>query len=462
MGKAAGRVLPAFDLVDLIVLKHFSVYTMFIIGSYGVYSIAKRRLSCQYGGLLAAALFFLSPRLFGNAFYNSKDIVFLSFFVMSVNYVLLAAEDRNPKNIFLSALFTALAVSARFIGIVSMFSGCFIWIVNWHRSHIPFGRIFVSIAGFTAGTLLLIYAFYPFLWPSPFQRASDVISAMSAFTRHGDDSLLDGKFVRSSLEPFYVVHWIAITLPLMFIAMSLFGQISGFILMLRRTLSLSLWKNGNELCDYITTGLGIVPVLATLIKHPWLYDSWRHLYFLIPCFSVSAAVGIFSLASFLRNEKARKTAALWIGSAAIMESLAGIICFFPYPNCYFNEAAGTNLISKYDLDYSGTTGYEALMRILNHNKNTSSPVSIASDSTGLAVERLGLWMKLISFDGVFPDYVITNRSQLTEIEKTLYHEFSAIRTPGGEVLMRILAPNANRDSFCRAQRALCEIKCCSK
>lgn len=458
IGKAAALIISGFGWDDLIIMRHIAVYLVFVLGTYGVYSIARVRLGSSYGGLLAAALFFLSPRLFGNAFYNSKDIVFLSFFVLSVNYVLLAADKRRIGSVLLAALFTALAVSVRFIGIFTLFLGVFVWCVSWRRDGCGVRRIAAAAGGFVILTLLLVYAFYPFLWPAPISRMHDVVFAMSKFTRHTDIGLFNGQFIKSSEMPFFVPRWMAITLPFLFMAACLWGQLQAFALILRRTFSLSLWKDGNELSDYVVAGLGLSPVIASVFVHPWLYDGWRHFYFVMPFLSVSAAVGIFSIASFAG--KNAKIAAVSLGALAIAESIAGVFWFFPYPNCYFNAVAGSDLIRKYDLDYAGTSGYEALVQILSSQKKLDRPVNVASDSINLMVimPRLGSAMKLIGInEKVMPDYVLSAVPEFTEVETKLYREVSAVRTIGGETLIRILAPNEYRDGFCKTHAEQCKI-----
>ena len=458
IGKAAALIISGFGWDDLIIMRHIAVYLVFVLGTYGVYSIARVRLGSSYGGLLAAALFFLSPRLFGNAFYNSKDIVFLSFFVLSVNYVLLAADKRRIGSVILAALFTALAVSVRFIGIFTLFLGVLVWCVSWRRERCSFRRIAGTAGGFVILTLLLVYAFYPFLWPSPVSRMHDVVFAMSKFTRHTDIGLFNGQFIKSSEMPFFVPRWMAITLPFLFMAACLWGQLQAFALILRRTFSLSLWKDGNELSDYVVAGLGLAPVIASVIAHPWLYDGWRHFYFVMPFLSVSAAAGIFCIASFAG--KKANIAAASLGALAVIESIAGIIWFFPYPNCYFNAAAGSDLIRKYDLDYAGTSGYEALVQILSSQKKLDRPVNVAADSINLMVimPRLGSAMKLIGInEKVMPDYVLSGTPELSEVEKKLYREVSAVRTICGETQIRILAPNEYRDGFCKTHAEQCQI-----
>ena len=149
-----------------------------------------------------------------------------------------------------------------------------------------------------------------------------------------------------------------------------------------------------------------------------------------------------------------------MSALAIIESLAGIFWFFPYPNCYFNAAAGSDLIRKYDLDYAGTSGYEALAMILSSQKKLDRPVNVATDSINLMViiPRLGPSMKLIGInEKVLPDYVLSGVPELSDIEKKLYREVSAVRTIGGETLLRILAPNEHRDRFCLSHAEKCLI-----
>lgn len=460
VGHLAYKVFPVFDLSYLIVLKHTAVYMVFLLGTSGVYYMAKRRTGSFYGGLTAALVFFLSPRLFGNAFYNSKDIVFLSFFALSVNYILLTADRFRISSLFLAAFFTALATSARIIGIFSLFFGAFVFFVDWYRSGWSLRKTTAAVGCFCGLTLLLIYISYPYLWPSPFSRIYDVIKTMSKFSRHPDIGFVDGERIRTSLSWSYLTLWVSITLPYTFIALALCGSLKGIALIIRRTCMLSLWQNSKELCDYATTGLGIAPIIVSLFIHPWLYNGWRHFYFLMPFLSVATAVGIYFLASIFVNSKARSFIKMWFAAVVVFESLVGLIMYFPYPNCYFNTAAGANVIERYDFDYAETSAYDALVKILSYQKNMSKPISIAADDMDLrqVSPRLGQADKMVSFtEKVMPDYVISSLPEKTEIERQLYDEVSVITTLGGEVVLRILVPNGKRDSFCKANAEKCKI-----
>lgn len=85
---------------------------------------------------------------------------------------------------------------------------------------------------------------------------------------------------------------------------------------------------------------------------------------------------------------------------------------------------------------------------------------MASDSIDLLkiMPRLGSAINLIDAnEKVTPDYVLSGMPELTGIERKLYTEVSAVRTAGGEVLLRILAPNEKRDDFCRSDAKKCII-----
>ena len=103
---------------------------------------------------------------------------------------------------------------------------------------------------------------------------------------------------------------------------------------------------------------------------------------------------------------------------------------------------------------------EALVRIISYHGNISKPINVTSDSIDLRQirPRLGAARHLINInEKVMPDYVLSNRREIPEIEKKLYHEVSSIQTLGGEVIMRILVPNENRDSYCKSHAQECRI-----
>lgn len=79
IGKAAALIISGFGWDDLIIMRHIAVYLVFVLGTYGVYSIARVRLGSSYGGLLAAALFFLSQGFSATPSTTARTLSFFPF-----------------------------------------------------------------------------------------------------------------------------------------------------------------------------------------------------------------------------------------------------------------------------------------------------------------------------------------------------------------------------------------------
>ncbi len=66
------------DTRDIFLFRHLVTFLVCLGGAYAVYSLALRRFADRRIALLAVAFLVLTPRLFAESFYNSKDAVFLA------------------------------------------------------------------------------------------------------------------------------------------------------------------------------------------------------------------------------------------------------------------------------------------------------------------------------------------------------------------------------------------------
>jgi len=66
--------------------------------------------------LIGSIILVLSPRIFANSFYNNKDLVFLSFFIISSFYAIKFINNQNLKNSFYFSIFAALSIDVRILG----------------------------------------------------------------------------------------------------------------------------------------------------------------------------------------------------------------------------------------------------------------------------------------------------------------------------------------------------------
>ena len=69
---------------EMFFARHMTIFLYFVTGVVGFYFLLKRIVKQWPLALLGCSLLVTSPRIFGDAFYNSKDIPFLVAFILCV------------------------------------------------------------------------------------------------------------------------------------------------------------------------------------------------------------------------------------------------------------------------------------------------------------------------------------------------------------------------------------------
>ena len=65
-------------------IRHFFNYLIFFISVYYFFVIIKTRYKSLISAILGAAFLIISPRIFAESFYNSKDVLFLSVYIFGL------------------------------------------------------------------------------------------------------------------------------------------------------------------------------------------------------------------------------------------------------------------------------------------------------------------------------------------------------------------------------------------
>jgi 4-amino-4-deoxy-L-arabinose transferase-like glycosyltransferase len=86
-------------------------------GLFAVYRLATRRFEDWRVGLLAAAFLVLTPRMFAESFYNSKDLVFMALFAIATNTMIGFVTKPRVQTALVHALATAVAIDVRIMAI---------------------------------------------------------------------------------------------------------------------------------------------------------------------------------------------------------------------------------------------------------------------------------------------------------------------------------------------------------
>ena len=211
------------DKKNVFMFRHLLTFLVALAGIYAVKRMADRRFSDWRIGLLAALFLVLTPRLFAESFYNSKDVVFMAFFAIAMNTMIAFVLKPSFKTAFLHALASAVAIDVRIMAVILPAATVAILIVRLLKRELPIPVTCRALAVYLAAACILVPAMWPWLWSDPIGNFVQAFKNMSKF-RWDDEVLYMGRFVRSTDLPWhYVLVWISITTPLLYLALFLVG-----------------------------------------------------------------------------------------------------------------------------------------------------------------------------------------------------------------------------------------------
>ena len=353
------------------VLRHILTYLFFLVGCWALYKTVALRFSSTLLGLASVAMMVLSPRIFADSFYNSKDIVFMSAVAIATYAMQRLFDKKDLASALLFGFVTAFAINIRIIGII--FPIALIAIVSigllTRKQPLRASLLFFYLAVSTGLTIV----FWPWLWSNPIDHFMLAFSNMSKFRWDGWILYLGNYYPSTNLPRHYLITWIIISTPVVYLL--LFGV--GACSIIKKTIAnkFDLWRNPSELQDLIFLGLFFSPVVLVLIYRPVLYDGWRQFYFIYPVFICLAIRGL-ALALELKSSKGLRvfrTLLLSAFGATLIYVAQWMITHHPHQNLYFNALTPKDSAQSLDspsqifeLDYWGTTNVRALRYLLQY------------------------------------------------------------------------------------------------
>ena len=215
---------------DIFLYRHFFTFLIFFISLIFFYMILKKRFHSYLFAILGVLLLVLSPRIFAQSFYNSKDIIFMSLNIINLYYGIRYLRNSNLKNGILFSVSSGLSIGCRILGIYLPVLICIFKIIQILRSNKGLKKQFLQLFQVFVLILLATYIFWPYLWANPF------INFYKAFVNIGflDVNLYNfflGEYIPVQFVPWnYSFIWIAVTTPISYIILFLIG----IVLIVRR------------------------------------------------------------------------------------------------------------------------------------------------------------------------------------------------------------------------------------
>lgn len=375
---ALEALLRLSDKRDIYMFRHLLTFMVCFLGTIAVYRLATRRFSDWRLGLLAALFMVLSPRLFAESFYNSKDAVFMAVFAIGMTTAVSFVLAPAVRTALAFAGATAFAIDIRLMAVIFPVVATAGLAARLLRRELPMRPAIQAWAVYLIATCVLTVVFWIWLWSHPVDRFVEAFGNMVNFRWQGD-TLLMGKMVSEKQLPwFYGPVWLSVTTPPLYLVLFVVG-VAG-IVQRAVTRGTAFWKGDTELQDLFFLGMALAPFITVALSHSILYGGWRHLYFVYPAFLLIAVRGCQLIWEEGPLRLLRRGALVLCTAGSALFIAAWMVRAHPLHHVYFNMLAGSDLKARFDLDYWGLGNRQVLEYILKNDARPKITVRAISET----------------------------------------------------------------------------------
>ena len=374
------KVFNIKDTRNVYLMRHLATYLFFVFSAFICFLL----IEILYKNKLLAAcgflLLLLNPLIYTHAFFNTKDIPFLSMFIVCFFLTALAFKINRYHLFIMLGMACGLLTNLRIMGIllVICIGLCLlidmIIVINHKKLRT---KSLIHVLAFSLAFLITLYATGPFLWASPLHNFITTFRNMSVF-RQEVPVLYFGQLIKApDLSRMYCLVWFLISTPILYLLFGFFGI--GLVIYKFFRNPLLFITNSLERNNLIYLACFFGPIMAVIIFKSVLYDGWRQLYFIYPSFVLLILFGL----NQLFKTKAKKSAIilLFIGFSSI-----GIFMIknHPFQYVYFNQFVSSkkenHFRKNFDMDYWGISYKKSLDYILENDTSKAIKISVANYS----------------------------------------------------------------------------------
>ena len=342
-------------------------HLFFLLGAFCCYRLAYHLFGSRLIAMLALLIFLLHPRIYAHSFFNSKDPVFLSMFMLAL-YLLERAFRRDTVAAFaLLGVGMGLLVNLRIMGIMLLPAVIAMRGLDWlpaggraARRHILLtGGLFIGAAGLT------IYALSPYAWTNPLDYLTTNFSLTVDHPTFWPQ-LFQGKlYPADEVPPHYAAVWFGITAPPLILLLGFIGMAVAAAQGVRRPGA--VLGNSRLRFQLLLLVAFLLPPLAAALLGASQYDGWRHSYFLYAPFCLLAALGGGGLLAALFKRRRWRAGVGALAAAGLGLTVLQMAQIHPFQQVYFNflteRTTPGQLGTQYDLDYWQLAQREALAEL---------------------------------------------------------------------------------------------------
>ena len=369
------RGLGLDDTRDIHMMRHIITHLFFLTSGFFCYLLAYRLFGSRLLAVVALLLFLLHPRIYAHSFFNSKDVPFLSMFMICLYLTHRAFGNGNVWRFLILGIAVGVLINLRIMGVTlfAMIVGMQVLDLFRASDRGEVRRILNLIAVFMISGLVMLYAVTPHLWGDP---VGGFVEWFAAFSQHPSPiyQLFRGDLILSIdvNPPEYIPVWMSIATPPGVLVLCVVGIL---VVLMRGVFNpRDVLHNMRLRFGFLLTICILLPLLSVIILDVNVYYGWRQMYFLHASFCLLAIFGLHWLVSVTRGMRLSSCLYGTVG-ASVVVVVASMLSIHPHQHLYFNflvdRTTPEHLRSQYDMDYWTTVfreGFEHLLEMFPFSK----------------------------------------------------------------------------------------------
>ena len=369
------RILGLEDSRSIYLSRHLVTHLFFLVGGFICYFLAYGLFQNRLLALFAMLLFLLHPHMYAHSFFNTKDIPFLSMFMIAL-FLINRGFRKDTIGVFLlCGMVIGILTNIRIMGIMLFAAVLAMRVCDFVYAS---GReekkhILITSGGFGLVAVLTLYVTWPYIWSDPIRHLIEAFTTMAHFPNNPDE-LFQGEKLFTKNPPFhYVPTYISITTPPVTLLLGVIGIVSifgrGFVR------PGDIFRNTPLRFEFLLVACFMLPILAVVLMRSTLYNGWRQMYFLYAPFCVLAIFGLHGLVSYSKRIRFGKWVVYGLVGAGVGATVVSMTLIHPLQHLYFNflvdRTTPENLIRTYYFNHWGTANRIALKYLTEQYPSSS-------------------------------------------------------------------------------------------
>lgn len=379
---AAQELLHLRYARHVFMFRHAATFLVYWGGMLAIYALALRQFKHRGWALLAALMYFLSPRQFGHAFVNTRDIPAMVWFIVKMVSLLHFLDRKTVRSAVLHGTISGMVVALRIGGLFAPIFTLSFFLLEMLREHLHQGKILWKRYAF----LLAVYgsvfvfatiAFWPLLWDKPLLHFYEAVQNMMT-SQQAPGGLYFGRNVGTPPWHWVPAHFMTKT-PLLYVSLFFVGVATFLAQAVSRPRS--LLSERRDL--FLFFSWFTLPMFIVVVLEADLFDEWRHLYFIYPAivlFAVHGLRALFLMAkriSRIRLRQAFLATLVALPAAGFLSIAVWMVRFHPLEYVYFSIPS-RYVEYNFELDYWGLSYRQGFEWILEHDRDELVTVTVTS------------------------------------------------------------------------------------